>query len=361
MHHRTKSKEHAAQDSSADDVFFIPDLCKVQSVLFLLILTQLLSMALCLAITNDSLINWETLGYLSLFCHTLALSFAAVMCLSRPYLRHKSTIFTAIYFLLANVLITFFFSWFSSKVLIPSLFQSPELFTTKASIISLVLACILLRYFYLQAQWREQKQSELKSRIQALQARIRPHFLFNSMNSIASLISSNPQQAEDAVLDLCSLFRATLNNQQALIPIDEEIELCKRYLNIEALRLGKRLQLDWQIEQLNKSIEIPPLTLQPLFENAIYHGVQPRTEGGKITLVTEEKNNMLSIMISNPFSTQESAHKGNHIALDNIRSRIQAIFGDYAVLKTSIYNDMFTVTLRIPVLSKKANKKAKKT
>tara|TARA_R110002072_G_scaffold45422_5_gene126343 strand:- start:25053 stop:26129 length:1077 start_codon:yes stop_codon:yes gene_type:complete len=357
MPRQTKPKQAITHESSAtEDVFFIPDLCKVQSVLFLLILTQLLSIVLCLAIANDSLLNWETLGYLSLFCHTLALSFAAIMCLSRPYLKNKRTFFVAAYFLLANFLITLFFSWLSSKTLNPYFFQTPKLFTIKACIISLVLACILLRYFYLQAQWREQKQSELKARIQALQARIRPHFLFNSMNSIASLISINPQQAEDAVLDLCSLFRATLNNQQTLIPIDEEIELCKRYLNIEALRLGKRLQLDWKIEQLNKSIEIPPLTLQPLFENAIYHGIQPRKEGGKITLVTAEKNNMLSIMISNPYSSQESSHRGNHIALDNIRSRIQAIFGDYAVLKTSIYNDVFTVTLRIPIQSKAANK-----
>jgi two-component system sensor histidine kinase AlgZ len=220
---------------------------------------------------------------------------------------------------------------------------------TKTSIISSIIACILLRYFYLQAQWKEQRQSELKSRIQALQARIRPHFLFNSMNSIASLIASNPQQAEDAVLDLCSLFRATLNNQQALIPIEEEIELCKRYLNIEALRLGDRLKLKWQIKPLSKKIKIPPLSLQPLFENAIYHGIQPRTEGGTITLITEEKDNSLSIMISNPLSDVNNKHDGNHIALENIRSRIQAIFGDHAILKTSIYNNIFTVTLRIPI------------
>tara|TARA_R110000850_G_scaffold146857_2_gene269006 strand:+ start:61 stop:570 length:510 start_codon:yes stop_codon:yes gene_type:complete len=169
------------------------------------------------------------------------------------------------------------------------------------------------------------------------------------MNSIASLIAINPQQAEDAVLDLCSLFRATLNNQKTLIPIEEEIELCKRYLNIEALRLGERLKLDWQIKKLIKKVQIPPLTLQPLFENAIYHGIQPRIEGGTITLTCEEKNNSLSIMISNPLPESSNKHDGNHIALDNIRSRIQAIFGDHAILKTSTYNNIFTVTLRIPI------------
>lgn len=343
-------------DSPSDDVFFIPDLCNIQAVLFLLILTQLLSIVLCLAITNDRILNWEALGYLSLFCHTLALSFAAMMCLSRPYLSHKSTMFVAVYFLCTNLLITLSFSWFSSQFFISSFLQQPELFTLKACIISIIIACILLRYFYLQAQWRAQKQSELTARIQALQARIRPHFLFNSMNSIASLIAINPQKAEDAVLDLCSLFRATLNNQHALITLDEEISLCKRYLNIEALRLGDRLQLEWQTSALNKSITIPPLTLQPLFENAIYHGIQPRKEGGKITFVSEEKNNMLSIMISNPYSPPTQTHQGNRIALDNIHSRLKAIFGDHAVLKTSIYNDIFTVTLRIPIHGNEASK-----
>ncbi|MFT6028666.1 MAG: two-component system sensor histidine kinase AlgZ [Oleiphilaceae bacterium] len=336
-------------DIIPEDVFFIPDLCKVQAVLFLLILTQLLSLVLCLSVSNEILINWELLGYLSLFCHTLALSFASIMCISRAYLKGKNTSLVAGYFLTTNLVITLSLSWLSSYIFIPYLFQHPEIFMVKTSIISSIISCILLRYFYLQAQWKEQKQSELRSRIQALQARIRPHFLFNSMNSIASLIATNPQQAEDAVLDLCSLFRATLNNQQTLIPIEEEIELCKRYLNIEALRLGDRLKLDWQIKQPSKKINIPPLTLQPLFENAIYHGIQPRTEGGTITLITEEKNNSLSIMISNPFAETNKKHEGNRIALDNIRSRIQAIFGDHAILKTSIYNDIFTVTLRIPI------------
>jgi len=302
-----------------------------------------------LVLSVGELFSWEILGYLSLYCHSIALNFAATMCISRKYLKKKSILFVSIYFLGINLFISFFLGWMCIKALGPDLFEHANLFITKTCIISSIIACILLRYFYLQAQWKEQKQSELKARIQALQARIRPHFLFNSMNSIASLIAINPQQAEDAVLDLCSLFRATLNNQETLIPIEDEIELCKRYLNVEALRLGERLKLDWQIKKLSKKVQIPPLTLQPLFENAIYHGIQPRVEGGTITLTCEEKNNSLSIMISNPLAETSNNHDGNHIALDNIRSRIQAIFGDHAILKTSTYNNIFTVTLRIPI------------
>ena len=332
-----------------EDVFFIPDLCKIQSVLFLLILTQLLSLVLCLTLSSHTLLDWELLGLFSLFCHAIALSFAAIMCLSRPFLRQKSPVFIALYFLSINVLLTLGLSSLGSRILFPFFFDNAQLFIIKSCIISLILASILLRYFYLQAQWKQQKQSELNARIQALQARIRPHFLFNSMNSIASLISINPEQAEEAVLDLCSLFRATLNNQQTLIPLAEELELCKRYLNIEALRLGKRLKLNWQDSTFDKQMLIPPLTLQPLFENAIYHGIQPRTEGGTITLKFDKTSDSLCILISNPYSTDHAKHQGNHIALDNIRSRLQAILGEQAVLKTSIYNDIFTVTVRIPI------------
>tara|TARA_R110002167_G_scaffold166867_3_gene363917 strand:- start:67 stop:1116 length:1050 start_codon:yes stop_codon:yes gene_type:complete len=346
---QTKATNPIHHDSLVDDVFFIPDLCKVQAVLFLLILTQLLSIVLCLVLTIDELFNWELLGYLSLYCHSIALNFAATMCISRKFLKKKSTLFVSVYFLGVNLFISFCLGWLCINTFSSELIKHTNLFVGKTCIISSIIASILLRYFYLQAQWKEQKQSELKARIQALQARIRPHFLFNSMNSIASLITIDPQQAEDAVLDLCSLFRATLNNQETLIPIEDEIELCKRYLNIEALRLGKRLKLDWKIKPLSKKVQIPPLTLQPLFENAIYHGIQPRIEGGTITLTCEEKNNSLSIMISNPIAETNNKHDGNHIALDNIRSRIQAIFGDHAVLKTSTYNNIFTVTLRVPI------------
>ena len=345
------SNKIKASDSGREkeDIFFIPDLCKVQSVLFLLILTQLLSLVLCLTQSSKYLLDWELLGLFSLFCHATALSFAAVMCLSRTFLSHKSLLFTCFYFLFINLLITVSLGGLGSLVLFPFIFENAQLFIIKSSIISSIIACILLRYFYLQAQWKAQKQAELNARIQALQARIRPHFLFNSMNSIASLITIDPDKAEEAVLDLSSLFRATLNNQETLIPLEEELALCQRYLNIESLRLGKRLQVDWQAGQLNPATQIPPLTLQPLFENAIYHGIQPRTEGGTISLRIEKTADSLCILISNPSSADHVRHEGNHIALDNIRNRLHVILGEQAVLKTSIYNSIFTVTVRLPI------------
>jgi len=348
----THKKTHKTQPTTIleqEDNFFIPDLCKVNAILFLLILTQLLSFILCLVNTSSKLIDWESLGLLSIFCHFIALSFSALICVTRDKIKNKSHHFIILYFITTNLVVTWLYSWVGSTLLFPNLLQEAQLFTLKSILISGTISALVLRYFFLQSQWKEQKQAELKSRIQALQARIRPHFLFNSMNSIASLISIDPLKAEEVVLDLSSLFRATLNNQSSLIAFEEEISLCRQYLNIESLRLGERLKVKWEVDLPERKIKIPPLTLQPLFENAIYHGIQPRKEGGTIEVKANYKDDVLYILISNPYDESLQKHKGNHIALDNIQSRLVAIFGDSAILKTSQLNNTFTVTLRFPI------------
>lgn len=339
--------------SLTDDTFFVPDLCQVNSVLFVVILTQLLAFILSLSVAQNVLINWEYLGLLSFFCQIIALSCAAVICSLRNRMRVQSMLMVIVSFMGVIVSITGLFSWLSSQFLLLGVDENVSLFIIRNVLISTIIGALVLRYFYLQFQWREQKQAELRSRIEALQARIKPHFLFNSMNTIASLISINPDQAEEAVLDLSTLFRATLNNQMMLIPLEDELSLCRRYLNIEGLRLGKRLRIDWQLETDGLSnanhIKIPPLTLQPLVENAIYHGIQPRTEGGTITIKSHYKNNTVYILISNPYEASLEKHQGNHIALDNIRRRLSGIFDATAVLKASQLDNIYTVTLRIPV------------
>src|SRR5690606_11236669 len=116
------------------------------------------------------------------------------------------------------------------------------------ALISLIMSGLLLRYFYLQSQWRRQQQAELRARIESLQARIRPHFLFNSLNSIASLVAVDPGKAEQAVLDLSDMFRASLAHPGTLVSWRAELELSRRYLSIEQYRFGDRLQMDWRID-----------------------------------------------------------------------------------------------------------------
>lgn len=204
-----------------------------------------------------------------------------------------------------------------------------------------ILAGISLRYLYLQQQLRNQQQAELQSRIQALQSRIRPHFLFNCMNSIASLIGSDPDKAERVVEDLADLFRASLA-EPALIPIANEIALCRRYLEIEQLRLGQRLTVDWQIGQLDDSVKIPSLMLQPLLENAIFHGVEPLATGGEISIKIAQVKKQLIITIVNPYLFGKKIspmHNGNvdsrhnNMALDNIRRRLRVHYGSASTLR----------------------------
>lgn len=340
--------KHTANTETQAYASFVPDLCQLNTTLLLLLLTQILVFILSLALSREQFLSWELLGQLSLFCQAIVMSAAALTCQLRPVYEKLSTPLVALTFCCCNLLLASVAVWLVDNYLPSRL--SVEMLLPKILVITLLLSLLGLRYFYLQHQWQQQKQAELGARLQALQARIKPHFLFNSMNSIASLIDVNPARAEDAVLDLAELFRATLNNQKMLVPLREELSLCKRYLNIESLRLGDRLQTQWRIAPDAADILVPSLSLQPLFENAVYHGIQPLIEGGYIRIEAYRENDCLYIMISNPCSAQQTNHKGNKIALDNIRHRLAALYDQQAILKTSEHDGEFTVTLRLPEL-----------
>lgn len=233
------------------------------------------------------------------------------------------------------------------------------LFMLRNSIISSILATVMLRYFYMRHQWKRNTLAVAEAKIQALQARIRPHFLFNSLNSIASLIHIDPDTAEIAVEDLAGLFRASLADGRSLIPFEEEMNLCLQYLRIEALRLEERLELQWDIEVIPQNAMVPPLCLQPLLENAIYYGIQPRLEGGKISVLAEREKKWLKLWVISPLNTPTKdenslqptqQHKGNRIAQTNIQQRLVAHFGRPAGLYIEPTADHYRVYLRFPYL-----------
>jgi two-component system sensor histidine kinase AlgZ len=224
-------------------------------------------------------------------------------------------------------------------------------------VLAAIFGGIVLRYLYIQQQLHNQQQAELRARIQALQSRIRPHFLFNSLNSIASLVATDADTAERMIEDLASLFRASLQ-EPGLISLSEELELCRQYVAIEQRRLGDRLQVNWQIsEELEPQltdIRFPSLLLQPLLENAIHHGIQPRPEGGEVWLQLQIEDGYLRINMTNPVMQElpgllVSGHSGNQMALDNIHYRLQAYYNGQAELKMHKNVDIFEVTLTIPI------------
>lgn len=214
-----------------------------------------------------------------------------------------------------------------------------------ATVSSVPLLRLILRYFYIQEQLRVRQRTELTARLQALQSRIRPHFLFNSMNIIASLIHVDPDKAEQAVEDLSELFRASLK-AEGEIGLDQELALCQHYINIEMLRLGDRLQVEWRLNAAPEDLSIPALTLQPIIENAIYHGVEPRAETSTVRIALDYDGKAVSLIITNPVAPAEARKtKGNKMAIDNIRQRLQAHYGETALLST--YTDDVIHTTRI--------------
>jgi two-component system sensor histidine kinase AlgZ len=315
----------------------------------LLIATQLLAFVVAMIKSDNTLIRWDTLGFISIWMQLSVLSSAAMICVSRSKLAQFSIRTQALVCFALIIGCTLVVSLLSRPLLPINSTVSATHFVVRNMLITGLMSSLLLRYFYIEFTAQEQKQAELHSRIEALQSRIRPHFLFNSMNSIASLIASHPEKAEDAVLDLSSLFRATLNTQSRFVTIREELDLCSKYLNIEALRFDDRLQIEWHIATEVNECLIPPLTLQPLVENAIYHGIQPLKEGGTIRLEAYCKNDMVYLMISNPYQTQENDTHGNQIALANIAARLSALYANSAILKSSQSNDTYTVTVRFPM------------
>jgi two-component system sensor histidine kinase AlgZ len=221
-------------------------------------------------------------------------------------------------------------------------------FLLRSLFISAVISAIVLRYIYVQFQWREQLKTEASARVQALQARIRPHFLFNSLNTIASLTRSDPELAETAIEDLSDLFRASLDNTHDQATLGDEVTIARRYLNIESLRLGDRLSVAWDLDDLSLETRVPPLILQPLLENAIYHGIEPLPEGGIIHVAGHNHDGNLEIVITNPVAGTSMRKSGTRIAQENIRQRLQLAFGAKADLVTSQSAGVYTVTLKMP-------------
>ncbi|WP_249678436.1 sensor histidine kinase [Pseudomonas abieticivorans] len=332
--------------------FFIPELCEAQALFVLVVLAELLVMVLVLSEPMNPGFNWMRLALTSLFVQWIVLLSAALLCALRPALARLDAGLAGALSCLIVVLLTL------AGTAVTDYYQLGG--TAPASgevnrylrhgLIGLIMSALLLRYFYLQSQWRKQQQAELGARLEALQARIRPHFLFNSLNSIASLVVIDPLKAEQAVLDLSDLFRASLGKPGSVVRWSDELALAKGYLRIEQYRLGERLQLDWRINTIPDDLPIPQLTLQPLLENALIHGVAPRIEGGVVSVEADYIGGEFILCISNPYDEAyvQRASGGTHQALSNIGARLAALFGPRASLSVDRRDGRHFTCLRYP-------------
>jgi two-component system sensor histidine kinase AlgZ len=215
-------------------------------------------------------------------------------------------------------------------------------------IFTLLVTGILIGYFELRG--RALSPALTEARLQALQARIRPHFLFNSINAVLSLMRQDPRRAEHALEDLADLFRVLMADNRQLTQIAREVGLAKQYLSIEQLRLGERLQVEWDIAAMPPEALIPPLVLQPLLENAVYHGIEPRSEPGVITIRIHRDGERVHLLLRNPYRQASDHHPGNRMALANIRERLALHFDVEASLKATATDDAYQVHIVIPYL-----------
>lgn len=359
---RSSSKERAeppddgAVERPTDD-FFIPDFCAPRMVFAVVLIAELLAVTLTLARPTVPFLN--ELARISLFLQWLGLTSAGVLCFARPRLKRLSipgATAGAFALLLANTaVISELAVWVGAMnqgELGAALFPREHWsFVLRNMGICVIVTAMLLRYFFVTHQWRHHVRAEARSRIDALQARIRPHFLFNSMNTIASLTRSDPARAEEAVEDLADLFRATLRDSQSLLRLKEELELTRIYQRIEELRLGDRLKVHWDIGQLPMRGLVPGLTLQPLLENAIYHGIEPLDRGGTVTISGTVERGQIRITVANPVApgaTANDERPGNRLALENIRQRLALAYRERGVLDVERAADEYRVTLRFP-------------
>jgi two-component system sensor histidine kinase AlgZ len=216
----------------------------------------------------------------------------------------------------------------------------------RTGLIAIFAAACVLGYF----NWRYQVLSPALSeaRLIALQARIRPHFLFNSLNTVLGLIRSEPKQAETVLENLAELYRALLAEAGSLVTLAKELELAKGYAEIEVIRLGDRLRVNWQCQESALDALVPPLILQPLLENAVYHGVEPAEAGGEVGVTIFLKGDQLNLVMRNPCTSPSQRQGGNHMALENIRERLDLHFDAEAELSTHKAGGEFVVQIRMP-------------
>jgi two-component system sensor histidine kinase AlgZ len=220
-------------------------------------------------------------------------------------------------------------------------------FAISIAAMATLVGAAAFRYTYVAAQWQQGVAAQARAQFDALQARIRPHFLFNSMNTIAGLIRSRPAEAEAAVEDLSDLFRAALRDDDRPSTLADEIDLLRRYLSIEGLRLGPRLQVRIDVDEL-PPIEMPALLLQPLVENAVLHGIQQIPQGGTVTIGIHRRPDSIDIEIHNPRPRAPAASRGSGTALDNVRRRLAFHYGQRAHMEVDQGEDYYRVSIRLP-------------
>jgi two-component system sensor histidine kinase AlgZ len=329
----------------------LPEFCELPAISALLVVG---AMCVTLAwLAPQSTRGWRGYSVGMLFVEWMAMVIAVALCKLRPaLLRLPGRLPYAGVWLVMIVIValaSMLAQWMDRMLEMRLIATTSATFVRDNVLIAALLGTAMLRYFYLLAEWQARLAAVAHARVEALQARIRPHFLFNSMNTVAALVRVDPVAAERTVENLSELFRAALGqNDTSTGTLGEELELVDRYLAIEQLRLGERLRIRRELDDLPLDASLPRLLLQPLVENAVRHGIQPLREGGEVVLRAWRGGSMLLIEVANPLA-EKPAEGGSGHGLNNVRQRVAYHFGPRASVEAGPQGDRFVVRVRVPV------------
>jgi len=355
-----------APDAAGDErKFFLPDFCAARAVLAIVLIAALLGVVIALARQPLGGSVAIDLGRTSAFLLWTGLLCAGVLCKARPRLARMSLQAASAWSLalivgtvtLVTEAVYFYGRYWEDQLgfqsgLFPSAHWS---FLLPKLGIALIVGALTLRYFYVASQWRQSVELEARATVRSLQARIRPHFLFNSLNAIAALTRSDPARAEETIEDLADLFRVSLSEGRSRITLREELEVAHTYQRIEQLRLGDRLKVQWDLDGVPFDAIVPSLLLQPLLENAVGHGIEPLPEGGTVTVRGRVEGPALVLEVCNPVAPGgRTSRRGNRMALDNIRQRLALAYPGQSAVDVQEGDGAYRVRLSFPLSLSKA-------
>ncbi|MEO1766624.1 sensor histidine kinase [Thiobacter aerophilum] len=321
----------------------LPNFANLGTILRILVLANVMGLAAALVIAPSLTQIWRALQEVSLHLQPVVLASLGLMSLVNPWLARLPYVWGAALVVAVVTAIAV-----GHEFLLAHLFQWEVKGDTGGVVaLSLLASTAILGYFHMRARILSPAVTE--ARLQALQARIRPHFLFNSINAVLSLVGSDPRRAERALLDMADLFRVLMGNNRELVTLESELNLSWQYLELEQLRLGNRLKVVWHIDKMPKDALVPPLILQPLLENAVYHGVEPVAEPGEIVVNIYRHRHQVHLVVKNPCPTTAGRHHaGNRMAVQNIRERLALHFDAEATMKAERLGDTYQVHIILP-------------
>jgi two-component system sensor histidine kinase AlgZ len=340
---------------------WLPDLCRLPRLATMFGVAELVVLVLALAPDGGARWNLERFVSASGFALWLALTIAVLLCASRRQLSRLPVALGSVAAVAGAALVALFGAALLHQLdrslgydLVPASVKLSEFALGSAAIAALITA-VVLRYLYVIDGWQAQVRASARAQADALQARIKPHFLFNSLNAITGLVQRDPVVAEHALLDLSDLFRAALGAGESDSSLREEVELAERYLAIESLRLGSRLQVRWRKDEpLPWTLPLPRLLLQPLVENAVLHGISRLPQGGEVEIALQADDHRLRVVVRNPAPPpreRDGAGAGARHAQASIGHRLAYAFGPQAGMTSAWEEGYYRCELQVPLVA----------